>query len=309
MRNSFIDELVSIAHKDPNVYLITGDLGFGVLEDFEKQFPQRFINSGVSEQAMMGMAAGLAEENNLVFVYSIGNFPTLRCIEQIRNDVLYMNRPVVIVSVGAGFSYGAQGYTHHTLEDVACLNSLAGLNIYSPSDSYEARECLKDIVTKRVPAYIRLGKDFGSNFHNEPGHTYSSRMPQIKSGVDGAIVATGSVVNVAIEAGEILRDSGVEISIYSCPSICPLPITHISELAGYKPLIVIEEHVRRGGLYSSILEQLGDLGQARGVRSVSVSTENLKLLGDQEFLRKSHGISAENIIKQFESATAELVKD
>jgi transketolase len=150
--------LLDNAKKDPNIVFITGDLGFGVIEDFQSQLPGQFINAGVSEQAMMGMAAGIASTGKRVFVYSIGNFPTLRCLEQIRNDVCLMNNPVVIVSVGAGYSYGSQGYTHHALEDIAVMRALPNMNVYVPCDSVEAKALTNYLCKDKSPSYLRLGK-------------------------------------------------------------------------------------------------------------------------------------------------------
>ena len=133
MRDAFVKSLLEEARKDPNLILITGDLGFGVLDEFQQALPKQFINSGVNEQAMMGMAAGIASTGKRVFVYSIGNFPTLRCIEQIRNDVALMNNPVVVVSVGAGYAYGSQGYTHHALEDIAILRAIPNIEFIVPT--------------------------------------------------------------------------------------------------------------------------------------------------------------------------------
>ena len=306
MRSAFITELANLAEKDSGIYLITGDLGFGVLEDFEKKFPDRFINAGVSEQAMMGMAAGLAEDDNLVFVYSIGNFPTLRCLEQIRNDVSYMNRSVVIVSVGAGFAYGAQGYTHHSLEDVAALRALSGISIYSPCDSFEATESLNKIVSERRPAYIRLGKNFGNEFHNEPWLRFKDQFPTVKEGGDGTILVTGSLVSVALEAADDLSRNGFDVGVNTCPIISPLPLNHLIELIKNGPIVVVEEHVTRGGLYSAILENLAEVGLASRIRSVSVSGENQKLLGSQDFLRSEHGLTPSNIVKKFMLAREDI---
>ncbi|MFN3077751.1 MAG: transketolase, partial [Alphaproteobacteria bacterium] len=143
MRDAFIESLLEEARKDQNIILITGDLGFGVLDKFQKELPNQFINSGVNEQAMMGLAAGLASTGKRVFVYSIGNFPTLRCLEQIRNDICFMDNSVVVVSVGAGYAYGPQGYTHHTLEDIAVMRALPNLEVIVPADPIEVK-----VVTK-----------------------------------------------------------------------------------------------------------------------------------------------------------------
>src|ERR1043165_2424780 len=134
MRTAFINELVLLARTNPKIFLVVGDLGFSVVEPFAKEFPDRFLNAGVAEQNMTGVAAGLASEGYHVFTYSIGNFPTLRCLEQIRNDVCYHELPVTVVAVGGGLAYGNLGYSHHAVQDLAVMRSLPRLTILAPAD-------------------------------------------------------------------------------------------------------------------------------------------------------------------------------
>jgi len=158
LRNAFATQLLDIARADSSILLITGDLGYGVLDRFQQELPEQFINAGVAEQTMMSMAAGLAASGYRPFVYSIANFPTFRCLEQIRNDVCYMDNPVTIVSVGAGLVYGVHGYSHHAVEDLAIIRSLPNITIYSPCDSVETKYSVNKILESKHPAYLRLGK-------------------------------------------------------------------------------------------------------------------------------------------------------
>jgi transketolase len=159
MRDAFIADLISLATKDDRICLLTGDLGFGVVEKFAEKFPDRFWNCGVAEQSMLSIAAGLAKSGMRPFVYSIANFPTFRCLEQIRNDVCYHDLPVTVVSVGGGLGYGTLGYTHHGIEDIAALRALPNISIYSPADPIETSEVLTQIHNLGKPAYLRLGKN------------------------------------------------------------------------------------------------------------------------------------------------------
>ena len=175
MRDMFIKELVLHARKNDNIALIVGDLGFSVVEPFAKEFPERFINAGVAEQNMTGIAAGMASEGYHVFTYSIANFPTFRCAEQIRNDIDYHNLPVTIVSVGGGLVYGNLGYSHHAVQDYALLRSLPNMLIVAPGDSLEVKACLRFLIANPQPSYLRLGKTVESSFHTnvpevKPGH-------------------------------------------------------------------------------------------------------------------------------------------
>ncbi len=158
MRNMFIKELMRYAEIDSRVVLITGDLGYSVLEPFQKKFPERFINAGIAEQNMTGVAAGLALSGKIPFTYSIANFSTLRCLEQIRNDICYHNVNAKIVSVGSGFSYGTQGYTHHGTEDISIMRCLPNMRVFSPADSVETQALVRKMMEIEGPCYLRLAK-------------------------------------------------------------------------------------------------------------------------------------------------------
>src|SRR5436305_4783641 len=155
MRSTFIATLLDVAEQNPNVWLLCGDLGYSVLEVFQQRFPERFCNVGVAEQNMAGIASGLAHAGNTVFIYSIGNFPTFRCLEQLRNDVCYHGADVKVVAVGAGFAYGSQGYTHHALEDVAVMSVLPNIEVFVPCDPAEVQAVTRAISVSRKPAYLR----------------------------------------------------------------------------------------------------------------------------------------------------------
>ena len=174
MRKIFIDELILAAKKNKKITIIVNDIGYSVVEKFAKIFPKQFYNAGVAEQNMMGIAAGMALEGRHVFVYSIGNFPTFRCAEQIRNDVDYHNLPVTIVNVGAGVSYGNLGYTHHSLQDYALMRIFPNMLIASPCDEMEIRACMKYIIKHPQPSYLRLAKSKNLILHR--------KIPNLKPG-------------------------------------------------------------------------------------------------------------------------------
>ena len=175
MRKLFIKELTRL-NKNKNIYLIINDLGFNVVEPFEKKFPKKFYNAGVSEQNMMGMAAGVASEKSHVFVYSIANFSTFRCAEQIRNDIDYHNLPVTIVSVGSGMGYGSLGYTHHALQDYSLMRTFPNILIISPGNNNELINSLKYIVHNPQPSYLRLDKDEAINIANKEKNLEKAKM-------------------------------------------------------------------------------------------------------------------------------------
>ena len=301
MRSSFVDTLIQEARQNPAVVLVTGDLGFGVLEEFASELPNQFINAGIAEQSMMGMAAGLASTGKRVFVYSIGNFPTLRCLEQIRNDVCMMNNSVVVVSVGAGYAYGVQGYTHHALEDVSVLRSLPNMEIYSPSDTLETKEITKLLANTMKPAYLRLGK-VSDDLPEDPTKKLEfGKFRELVSGTDGTILFTGSLGSIALNARKVLLNKGLEIAVCSVPMISNIDITYLEKASNKGLIVTIEEQVVRGGFGSAVLEAISLSGIDARIGIIGATQKNLSLIGDQQFLRKSNGISSEAIVDKFNS--------
>lgn len=299
MRDAFINSLLQEARIDSNIVLITGDLGFGVLETFQKELPNQFINSGINEQTMMGLAAGFASTGKKVFVYSIGNFPTLRCLEQIRNDVCLMNNSVVIVSVGAGYSYGSQGYTHHALEDVAVLRALPNIDIVVPCDPIETTQLTKMLISTTKPAYLRLGKSNEEAIHSTPPVIEFGKAVEIIKGVDGTLIFSGAIGKMVLLAEKKLSELGISVSVTSLAFISPIDSEYLKQAAELGPIVVVEEHSFRGGLGSAILESLNYEGINAKVGIIAANQNQISQIGDQNFLRRENGISVENIIEKF----------
>jgi transketolase len=295
MRNIFINELTNLAEKDPNIFLIVGDLGYGVIDEFQNKFPERFLNVGVAEQNMIGVAAGLAKSGYKVFVYSIANFPTFRCLEQIRNDVLYHSLDVTVVAVGAGFTYGTAGYSHHAVEDLTIMRSLRKIKIFSPANSAEVKGSLKVIMNASGPNYIRLGKllDFSHDLSMLNGEPI-----QIKLGLNEAVFACGSILHDAILAVKKVEDlSDRTIAIFSNPIVNPLSIpTKI--IKDFKRIFVVEEHIQNGGLGTALMEYVSD--KKIECEIIRLGIENLKpeVIGSQDYLKNIHEIDSDGIAKR-----------
>ena len=304
MRKTFIRTLLEEARLDSRIILVTGDLGYGVIDDFARELPNQFINSGISEQSMMGLAAGMASEGKKVFVYSIGNFSTLRCLEQIRNDVCAMNNSVVVVSVGAGYSYGSQGYTHHAIEDIAIMRALPNMEILIPSDSNEVKVITTYLTTSEAPAYLRLGKDGEPIIHESQNISFDHSPYEVASGVDGAILCAGSISVEALAAANNLKDKGIHISVFLIPSLNGLTKKFISEIAKFPYLFSLEEHSAVGGLGSAILEKLNEFGVEKRLHVLAADQTNLSVIGSQAHLRNIKGISRGKI----ESRVLELIQ-
>lgn len=290
MRTAFINELIVQARLHPEIFLVVGDLGFSVVEPFAEEFPDRFLNAGVAEQNMTGMAAGLASEGYHVFTYSIANFPTLRCLEQIRNDVAYHRLPVTVVSLGAGFAYGNLGYSHHAVQDIGILRTLPELTILSPADPGETRESLQWLARHPCPSYLRLGKAGEPELHQTRGLSQGP-LKILEGKSDCALVATGSILKVALQAARQLADQGIFISVFSCPWLQPVTAEFFQPLARFQKLVVLEEHLAAGGLASLLREHL-----TNQISSLALPPKALALVGSQEFLRRQAGIDAEGVV-------------
>jgi len=301
MRNTFIQTLLENAKQDPNIIFITGDLGFGVIEDFQKQLPNQFINAGVSEQSMMGMAAGIASTGKRVFVYSIGNFPTLRCLEQIRNDVCLMNNPVVVVSVGAGYSYGSQGYTHHALEDIAVMRALPNMNVYIPADAVESKSLTNYLCKNKTPSYLRLGKTGEPVLTNNTIEPINNKIVDIKSGDDGTILFVGPIGKRALAGAEILDQMNLQVSVASVPFATDIDLAYLKNAAAKGPIITVEEHSKRGGFGSIILESLHQLNVPYKLKIIASSQQNLSEIGSQDYLQVKNGLDEKSIVDAFNS--------
>jgi transketolase len=285
LRDTFIRQLTELAAEDPDIFLVVGDLGFGVIEEFATKYPKRFLNAGVSEQNMMGVASGLAGSGFKVFVYSIANFPTMRCLEQIRNDVAYHNLNVTIVAVGAGFAYGTLGYSHFAVEDLAIMRVLPKMAIYSPGDSHELKMLLPHIIEKEGPKYLRLGKN------GEPPLSDSKmKSPEsarlLKPGTKLAILSTGGVgIEVVKAINEMSQASADLVSHFSVPYFSHRALDSIG-LQNFEQIITVEEHVLDGGFGSYILEYLESNQILIRVKRIGIQRSFSYEIGNQKYLRE-----------------------
>jgi transketolase len=301
MRTSFIETLVQVAERDPRVWLLTGDLGYSVLEKFSSKFPDRYLNAGVAEQNMVGVAAGLAMTGKVVFVYSIANFPTLRCLEQVRNDVCYHQLSVKIVAVGCGLAYGGHGYTHHGVEDLGVMSLLPHMTVMAPGDPVETRWATNTLVENPGPAYLRLGKAGEPIVHkNEPAFELGKAV-QVVDGKQATLISTGGMLDMAVKVAALLSARGVSIRVLSMPTLRPLDTDRIiAEAKRTGRIITLEEH-GPGGLGSMVGECLAQAGQ--GIRFVPLRLlpEPTLCAGSQAYLCGRHGLSLERILEVVES--------
>ena len=287
MRKLFIKQLIKL-NKSKKIYLIINDLGFNVIEPFKNKFPNRTFNAGVSEQNMMGMAAGIASEKCKVFVYSIANFSTFRCAEQIRNDIDYHNLPVTIVSVGSGVGYGNLGYTHHALQDYALMRSFPNMLILSPGNNNELISLLNYINKKPQPSYLRLDKD---EHEKTQLKTINITPGKIIKLIDGnkrkIILTTGSVQSIA---KKMIKNNYKNYSLYSMPMWgmkSKIKVTKI--IKKFSEIITVEDHFYDGGFGSWLQESINDTKIKTIIKSKYIKNTVINEVGSKEYLLKKYG--------------------
>ena len=296
MRTTFINELVKEARKNDKIFLLVGDLGYNVVEPFANEFPDRFINVGICEQNMAGIAGGLAMNGWIVYCYSIGNFPTLRCIEQIRNDITYYKSNVRIVSVGAGYAYANQGVSHQATEEVAMLRSLPNMVICSPSDPVETKMLVQMSFNHQGPMYIRLAKAGEKSFHTEDiqGYQIGSLLPIINKGAETLVLTSGAILAPVMES---IETKAYNYDVFTVPVVKPLNANQLCALAEqYAQIIVVEENQKSGGIGSAIIEVLSDaynnglLKTYPKIQRIAIHDEYLDIAGSQRYLQQTAGL-------------------
>jgi transketolase len=298
MRTAFIEELHRLAETDARINLVVGDLGYSVVEKFAGAYPDRFLNAGVAEQNMITLSAGLAIGGGLtVFTYSIANFATMRCLEQIRNDVCYHGADVKIVIVGGGVAYGTHGYTHFAVEDMAVMRAMPGMVVAVPADPVESVALTELAVRNDGPWYLRLGRNNEPVIHQKGLNGISvGDMISVRNGSRGSILATGPVLFEAMKAGEKLYDIGIDVSIWSVPFIKPFDHEKLAEIASESAWIMcVEDHGPCGGLGSVVAEALVKCQKVRPYVHLCFP-EMIAKSGSQEYLRELYGLDCNSIV-------------
>jgi transketolase len=292
MRNAFINAVLEIAERDRRVVFLTGDLGFTVLEPLSEKLGDRFMNVGVAEQNMVGLATGLAEAGLIPFVYSIGTFASMRPYEFIRNGPLLHALPVRIIGVGAGLDYGHNGVTHYALEDIAIMRAQPDMTIIAPADAAQAVAAAHASVAIEGPIYFRIGKT-NAAVPELDGSFELGRLKVIGSGCDVAIIALGSIAGEALKARELLELAGIEVTVAIVASVQPAPVEDLLELLGSRPLAVtVEAHYRTGGLGSLVAEVIAEHELTCRLQRRAVEMMPRGVTGTLPFLNDVHGLSA-----------------
>ena len=281
MRNTFIDNLTEFAKTNKNIFLLVGDVGYSVVEKFEKNFPDRFLNVGVAEQNMTGIAAGLASEGYHVFTYSIANFPTFRCAEQIRNDIDYHNLPVTVVSVGGGVAYGNLGYSHHAIQDYGLIRMMSNFTIASPGDNNEVKNILLYLINNPQPSYLRLGKNVEKEYTSNnkkliPGKWYPLRS---NKGFEEIILSTGASLQWVMKNFKKFKNKDV----YTVPIWGMRDKEKQKKYSKYfSSITTVEDHIYDCGFGSWLKEALDFSPSNRKINCIAIPSEIKGLVSSEE---------------------------
>lgn len=304
MRDTFVRTLIELAKNNNNIELITGDLGFGVLKPYWEQLPNQFTNAGIAEQNMTTVASGMALEGKTVFTYSIGNFPTLRCLEQIRNDCAYHKANVKVVCVGGGFVYGSLGMSHQATEDLAILRALPDVVVMAPGDLVEAEEATKAIAAYPGTCYLRLGRGGEKRIHDKIQDFKIGKAIKVKDGENVAIFSTGAIFEEVDGAYNLLRNRGVSPAVYTFPTVKPIDAELIRECAKrFEYIVTCEEHNVIGGFGSAVAEVMAEMKNRKAALiRIGLEDQYSELVGNQKYLRDKYGMSAEKIADRIEAA-------
>jgi len=304
MRNAFAQQITALAQQDPRVVVLSGDIGNRLFDDLKAKCPDRFFNCGVAEANMIGMAAGLALAGLRPFCYTITPFLTYRCLEQIRVDLCYHHLPVVLVGTGSGLSYASLGATHHSCEEMGMLRLLPNLTVAAPADRWEVRAALRASLLSNNPVYLRIGKKGEPDIHTaEPDFQFGRAIP-LRSGQDVALLATGTVLPVALAAADLLAAQGFSTSVLSFHTLKPLDTTTLADtFSRHRVVVTIEEHSILGGLGGAVAEWRADQPDphARLLR-FGTRDEFLHLTCDQHEAREHFGLTPQAISSAISNA-------
>lgn len=296
MRDAFSDALVRLAAADPKVLLLTGDHGYALFDAFRKRCPDRYINAGIAEQNMVGMAAGLARLGFRPFVYGLSAFVPIRVLEQIKLDIAHDDLPVVLLGDGAGFVYSHLGTSHQSTEDIACARAIPGLDVLSPADRHEMTACMDLAYMSRRPVYLRMGKSDRGDVHEAPVQgLVSGRLLRLRTGRRDrpGLIATGSMVRAALTVANELQTS-----VWSAPSLKWLDAGEVCEAARQSAgLVTLEEHSVIGGLGSTVAEIVSEHRPSRLLR-IGVADRFSQHCGTHAYLLREHGLDDDSVLRR-----------
>ena len=303
MRDAFVRTLLGEMARNERIVLVTGDLGFGVLRPIKEAWPDRLINAGIAEQGMVSMAAGLASTGRTVIVYSIGNFPVLRPLEQIRNDCAYHGADVKIVCVGGGFVYGSLGMSHHATEDMAVMRAMPEVTCFAPGDPAETEAAVREMLRRRGTCYLRLGRGGEPEIHGRPLTDWVfPKALTLREGKDIALLSSGGILTQAMDAAERLARKGIGAKVVSFPCLKPLDTETVRQLLNeFRRIVTLEEHTVIGGFGSAVCEIAAEAGTGCRVKRIGLEDCFTTVVGDRQYLREVYGMDGASVAEKAEA--------
>ena len=299
MRDHVVGRLTELALNDPRIMLITGDLGFGVLNEYREKCADQFINAGVAEQNMTAVATGMAMEGFIVFTYSIANFPTLRCLEQLRNDAFYHDANVNVLAVGGGFSYGSLGMSHHATEDLSVMRALPNVRVLVPSDPWQAALAIDSLVADPGPSYLRIDKSNAGLAAPSSGGFDIGVARIVRDGDGVTIISAGGILAECLQAADMLADCGLTVRVIEMATVKPIDRAAIIDAADDSYLMLtVEEHSIVGGLGGAVAEVMAESGSSCKLMRIGLDDTYSSVVGSQDFLRRHYGMDAATIAKR-----------
>lgn len=290
MRSTFSQLLASAAALDERVLLLTGDHGYALFDEFRRVRPKQFINCGIAEQNMVGVAAGLAKVGFKPIVYGLSAFVPMRVLEQIKMDICYENLPVMLVGDGAGVVYSHLGASHQCTEDIAALRAIPNIDIYSPADRFELELVFEEMLSSMGASYLRFGKADCGDIHECRPRVVRDPV-RVRTGADRVMLATGSMVSVAVKVADLIGNTAV----FSVPALSFLSPRHLLDcVSGYSEIFTLEEHSVFGGFGSAVIEMLSETGVAN-VHRIGIEGRFSELCGSYAYLMASHGLDVESV--------------
>lgn len=292
----FSDTLRELARRDHNLLVVTSDSrGSAKLIPFAQEFPERIVETGIAEQNLVGISAGLASCGKTVFAVSPSSFLTARALEQIKNDVAYSDNPVNVIGISGGVSYGALGSTHHSIHDIAALKAVHNIDVILPADNLETRQAVKAAARTPHPVFIRFGKRPMPHVHRLGQEFKIGRAITIREGRDAAFIATGEATPHAVMAAMELEREGISATVVSMHTVKPLDVAAlISAAQNARVLITVEEHSVLGGLGEACAGALMQRSLFRPLKVVGIPDE-YTITGRQEEIFNHYGISARGL--------------
>lgn len=302
MRNAFADEVTTLGAVDPRIVLLSGDIGNKLFDKFKEAAPRNFLNCGIAEANMMGMAAGMAMNGLRPIVYTITPFTTTRCFEQIRVDVCYHDVPVIIVGTGSGLSYGELGPTHHSCEDIAILRTLPNMTVVCPADTTELRLALRAALCQKHPVYLRIGKKGEAAVHPQPPSFELGKAITMRAGNDVCLLGTGNMIAPLMVTAQMLADRGISARVENFHTVKPLDHLRLAEVFDrFETVVLAEEHSRIGGLAGAVAEwAIAHANRLPKILTFGVPDSFPHFVGTQEYFRQCFGLTAENIATEIE---------